>query len=124
MGLSGAEVVARLGTLGVTLDRRTLYTYEAGRVLSPDAGVVWGLAQIYGADLEDLLKSLVSSRNSPLKIVDIRPGKLSPAETEDRRLLQLMHRLSPEAWRAVEDFVRFQLSQHPDARRRASKSRR
>jgi hypothetical protein len=34
----GSEVVGQLGSLGVKLDRRTLYTlYEAGRGSSPDA---------------------------------------------------------------------------------------
>src|SRR6266516_2277097 len=62
-GLTGSEVVGQLGSLGVKMDRRTLYTYEAGRVSSPDAAVVWGLAKVYGTDVEGLLGSLVASRN-------------------------------------------------------------
>jgi transcriptional regulator with XRE-family HTH domain len=113
-GLSGGEVVARLGVLGVTLDRRTLYSYEGGRVMSPDAGVVWGLAQIYGAELEQLSRSLVASRNS--QPVATLASKTPDVSIHNARLIQLIERLPREAKKELEEFVRFRLNQLRDLR--------
>jgi transcriptional regulator with XRE-family HTH domain len=107
--LTGAEVVHRLAILGVRLDRRTLYTYEAGRVMAPDAAVVWGLAQIYRADLDGLLEALVASRNSQTVPAAIdRPGPKAPRiSSEELRLLNLLRKLPPRSRGECEQFIRF-----------------
>src|SRR5712692_3865499 len=60
--LSGAEVSKRLARLGLHIDRRTIYAYEAGRIGAPDAGVLWGLAKVYGVSPEELAMTLVQYR--------------------------------------------------------------
>jgi transcriptional regulator with XRE-family HTH domain len=124
LGMSGADVVARLKVLGVTLDRRTLYTYEAGRVRSPDAAVVWGLARIYGADLEDLIMSLVSNRNAPTaRAAEVRTSKPRELLRDDSQLIQLFQNLPAETKAEVEEFIQFHISRSRTRRRLASKAR-
>lgn len=60
------EVIARkLATLGVALDESTLVQYEKGTVWAPDAGVLWGLSEIYKVPLVELTTLLVINRADP-----------------------------------------------------------
>jgi hypothetical protein len=108
--LTGAQVVRRLATLGVRLDRRTLYTLRGGRVVAPDAAVVWGLAQIYEASVNDLLVTLVASRNaeSVPATIDRHQPKGSGGRTDERELLGLLRQLPARARGECEQFIRFQ----------------
>jgi hypothetical protein len=113
--LSGAAVVRRLSELGIKLDRRTLYTYEAGRVLAPDAAVVWGLSQIYAAKVEELLVALVASRNGgklhvPVASLEVKRGRFS-LSLEEKRFLKLFRQLRVKQRSDCEKFVRFQLQE-------------
>ena len=110
-GLTGSEVVRELDRLGVKLDRRTLYTYEAGRVSSPDAAVVWGLARVYRADAEELLRALVASRNATdptSKLVHLKRQRASELTPQELQLLGLFRKLPSELRAECEAFVRFQ----------------
>ena len=111
-GLSGTDVVDQLANLGVKLDRRTLYTYEAGRVTAPAAAVVWGLACIYRADVEDLLKALVVTGNatSPnAKLGDVKKSKAFEATSEDFQLMEVIRKLPPTLRNECREFIRFQV---------------
>jgi transcriptional regulator with XRE-family HTH domain len=48
---------------GLQLDRSTLSEYEKGTVMAPDAGVLWGLAQIYDVPVGELAQFLVAERS-------------------------------------------------------------
>ena len=136
-GLSAAEVVERLKTLGVEINRASIYTYEAGRVSAPDAGVVWGLSQIYCVPVADLIADLVALRKGesrPDRPKTSASGKsdanehLTEAEIE---WVQQWRQLTPQARKACREFIRFQLNSNPPtpnqpqrARAKSSKSSR
>jgi transcriptional regulator with XRE-family HTH domain len=61
-----AQIAIRLNDLGVPLGDSTLAQYENGNVWAPDAGVLWGLSEIYGEPLERLLELLRRERNQAL----------------------------------------------------------
>jgi transcriptional regulator with XRE-family HTH domain len=63
-GRSQEWVVRALMTrFGLRFSRATLSQYEKGTVLAPDAGVLWGLAQIYDVPPGGLLAYLVAERS-------------------------------------------------------------
>jgi transcriptional regulator with XRE-family HTH domain len=49
---SRERISQKLAAKGVPLGGSTLAQYEKGAVWAPDAGVLWGLAQIYETDLD------------------------------------------------------------------------
>jgi len=113
--LTGAEVVAKLASLGIRLDRRTIYAYEAGRIAAPDAGAVWGLAKIYGVSVEELSSALVQSRTGQ-KPVGLQAGA-SGQDTvrvtiEERDLIQQLRTLPSKSREACRDFVAFETHRH------------
>ena len=77
-GRSREVISRRLKSLGVPLGGSTLGQYEKGGVWAPDAGVLWGLAKIYGVDLEELILLLRANRLSPSTVdpieLDLRVG--------------------------------------------------
>src|SRR5437016_4323034 len=89
--LSGADVVGRLASLGIRVDRRSIYAYEAGRIAAPDAGLVWGLSRIYGVSAEELISGLVLARTGQ-KQIPAHPGgseqELIRVSAEERELIQ------------------------------------
>lgn len=109
--LSGGKVVERLTLLGIRVDRRTIYAYEAGRIAAPDAGVIWGLARIYGIDVDDLIASLVSSRTG-LPLANARAKGSSKERVTvsmpERDLLLQLRNLPHENRQACFDFVAFE----------------
>lgn len=62
---SRKQIANRLADLGAPLDESSLFQYEAGTVWAPDAGVMWGLAQIYGVGLTELVDLLRANRTNP-----------------------------------------------------------
>jgi hypothetical protein len=109
--LTGSEVVQRLADLGVKLDKRTLYTYENGRVMAPDAAVVWGLAVIYGASLNELVITLIESRNAATGVnIEPRLTQLSRSQftLDAQELIGLIQQLPKELRAECDQFVRFQ----------------
>src|SRR5437588_12733401 len=89
VSLSGADVVVRLASLGIRVDRRSIYAYEAGRIAAPDAGVVWGLAKVYGVGADDLISLLVQARTGQKRLPPAPTGgsgtetiRVTPEERE------------------------------------------
>lgn len=111
--LSAAEVVKRLKALGIEIDRASVYTYEAGKVLAPDAGVVWGLAQIYGVSTDTLISELVAARRGEPSDTKLRESRelrrIGPA-SDETSLLELWRRLSPQQKKTCLEFLLFQAS--------------
>jgi transcriptional regulator with XRE-family HTH domain len=105
-GLSAAGVVRRLLELGVTLDRASIYAYEAGRVAAPDAAVVWGLAKVYGVKLDDLASALVDSRATSI-VPAHRGQELRPSQAE-LKVLERLRALPAGARKACLEFIDFQ----------------
>jgi transcriptional regulator with XRE-family HTH domain len=120
-GLSGAEVIARLASLGIGLDRRTIYAYEAGRISGPDAGVVWGLAQIYGVDTDDLISALVLARTGtqpePLKR-EPNVGQTVVVTNRERDLVMQLRKMSRNSRQTCQDFIAFESQRASTKRRR------
>jgi transcriptional regulator with XRE-family HTH domain len=113
--LSAAEVVKRLKTFGIHIDRASIYTYEAGRVSAPDAGVVWGLAQVYGVSVAELIGTLVSIRNGGQSTerarVSPRTTAAKPNLAEDESdLIKVWRRLSPHRRKVCREFILFELN--------------
>jgi transcriptional regulator with XRE-family HTH domain len=113
--LSAAEVIKRLKALGLELDRASIYMYEAGKVSAPDAGVVWGLAQVYGVSVTDLIADLVTARNGApfgdrAKVGQRAAGADVALSEDETDLFQLWHRLSPQQKKASREFILFELS--------------
>jgi hypothetical protein len=102
--------------------------YEAGKVSAPDAGVVWGLAQVYGVSVADLIADLVTARNGAPFGDRAKGGQraagadvaLSEDETD---LLQLWHRLSPQQKKACREFILFELSRGASGRQPKGRGR-
>jgi transcriptional regulator with XRE-family HTH domain len=117
--LSAAQVVARLKPFGIQIERASIYAYEAGRVAAPDAGVIWGLAQVYGVGVADLIASLVSVRNGgdSLDSGSFRTPERSPygLGDDEHDLLQLWRRLTPQRRKVCREFIVFE-SRSPDLR--------
>lgn len=107
-GLSAADVVKELRALGVELNSASIYTYEAGRVSSPAAAVIWGLAQVYGVNLEDLVRILVDPRATSRLAGPDRSTHLR-LSLEERNAVNRLRQLSPAARKAVLEFLDFQL---------------
>jgi hypothetical protein len=61
------QVSVRLRELGVPLGGSTLAQYEGGSVWAPDPGVLWGLAQIYRVEHEDIVTLLRENRRRALR---------------------------------------------------------
>ena|ERR1022692_704480 len=126
--LSAAEVVKRLKALGLDLDRASIYMYEAGKVSAPDAGVVWGLAQVYGVSVTVLIADLVTARNGApfgdrAKVGPRAEGAdVAPSEDETD-LLQLWRRLSPQQKKSSREFILFELSRGAAARQPKGRGR-
>lgn len=120
--LTAREVVQRLKGFGIELDPASIYTYEAGKVYAPDAGVIWGLAQVYGVSVTDLIADLVAERSGEPLLQGRRPSaqrqprlhSLSEAETN---LVRLWRQLPAHKRKATEEFVKFQLRDEPATRR-------
>jgi transcriptional regulator with XRE-family HTH domain len=110
-GLSGAAVIARLASIGIRLDRRSIYAYEAGRIAAPDAGVVWGLAQIYGVDTDDLISALILARTGtraqPPKC-DPNLGETIVVSNRERELVMQLRKMPHKSHQACQDFVAFE----------------
>jgi transcriptional regulator with XRE-family HTH domain len=63
-GRSQEWVVRALASrFGLSFSRSTLSQYEKGTVLAPDAGILWGLAQIYDVPVMGLIQYLVAERS-------------------------------------------------------------
>jgi transcriptional regulator with XRE-family HTH domain len=112
--LTGAEVARQLERLGIHLDRASVYAYEAGRVSAPDAGVIWGLARIYGVSVEGLITALVRSRTGRAgelpKDDGAHPTGGFDLSDEERELVQEWRKLTHQGRRACREFVSFQLT--------------
>jgi transcriptional regulator with XRE-family HTH domain len=63
--VSREAISLRLEKLGVPLGGSTLAQYEKGNVWAPDPGVLWGLAQIYHVQLQELILLLRENRRHP-----------------------------------------------------------
>src|SRR5579871_491571 len=109
-GLTGNEVARRLEHLGIVIDRASIYAYENGRISAPDAGVVWGLAHIYGVPVEDLIATLVRSRTNRAAASAPRLPMTPTLHVSDdeRALIRTWRTLSPTAKRACQQFIDFQ----------------
>lgn len=59
---SREQISRKLAHLGVPLGGSTLAQYESGTVWAPDAGVLWGLAEIYGVELHAVISLLRANR--------------------------------------------------------------
>jgi transcriptional regulator with XRE-family HTH domain len=64
-GRSREQISLKLTEKGTPLGATTLLQYEKGAVWAPDAGVLWGLGQIYGVPLDDLVALLLANRQHP-----------------------------------------------------------
>jgi transcriptional regulator with XRE-family HTH domain len=62
---SRQQICNRLSDLKVPLDASSLFQYEAGTVWAPDAGVLWGLSEIYEVPLAELVALLRANRARP-----------------------------------------------------------
>lgn len=110
-GLSAEQVVHRLQRYHVKLDNSTLYNYEAGTVAAPDAGVLWGLCQIYSdLEIDPLLAFLVHTRSGLPVAAPKRAATTTPPDISDDewQLVHTFRRLAPAGQRATLDFVTFQ----------------
>ena len=110
-GLSGGKVVEKLLELGIKVDRRTIYAYEAGRIAAPDAGVVWGLAGIYNVDTADLIARLVACRTGRLVTTAEKDAPLDEwvkLSIEERKLFTQLRCLPARKRQTCLDFVAFQ----------------
>lgn len=70
---------------GLPLDRSTLSEYEKGTVMAPDAGTLWGLAQIYDVSVATLAECLVAERSGgkmamPEVIAGVHAASLSSSK--------------------------------------------
>jgi hypothetical protein len=66
-------------------DRSTLSEYEKGTVMAPDAGILWGLAQIYDVSAATLIECLVAERSGgkmamPEVIAGVHAASLSSSQ--------------------------------------------
>ena len=109
-GLSGAKVVNGLAALGIQIDRRTVYAYEAGRIAAPDAGVLWGLAQIYRVSADELVAALVSYRTGrPSTVLEPRSSdEMIRVTSTERDLIQDFRSLSAKDRHACGEFIKFE----------------
>lgn len=62
---SRQHIADRLADLGTPLAVTSLLQYEAGSVWSPDPCVLWGLAQLYGLPLDQIIGRLRANRRDP-----------------------------------------------------------
>jgi transcriptional regulator with XRE-family HTH domain len=118
-GLSAAGVAKRLAGLGIPLDRASIYAYESGRVAAPDAVVLWGLAQIYGVDLEELVAALLDARKQVEPRFNRMHRLVEPTSTEIA-VLERFRKLTAAARKSCIDFLDYQLTM--TERRRTRKS--
>lgn len=116
-GLSAAAVVNELKDLGIDLDRASIYAYEAGRVAAPDARVVWGLAQIYGVKLDELVGVLVDARVTLRPPSSNQPSRLRLSRAEFQ-VLERLRKLTPSARKACLEFIDFQIQRSASKHRR------
>lgn len=68
---SREQISKALETLKVPLGGSTLAQYEKGKVWAPDAGVLWGLAEIYNVPLDYLARLLARNRQDATLDVDL-----------------------------------------------------
>jgi transcriptional regulator with XRE-family HTH domain len=109
-GLSAAAVARRLGQLGITVDRGTIYAYEAGRITAPDAGVVWGLANIYKISVDALIQLLVEARTGVVVRTQLRidDGRTTVELTrEEHDLLRRLRQLPARDRAMCREFIEF-----------------
>ena len=107
--LSGAEVVRRLEKLGIETDRASVYAYEAGRVSAPDAGLVWGLAHVYGVGTDELISALVAARSGqsmkPLQSNNRMQAAGFDLAKDEREIIMQFRKLPPRERRLCREFV-------------------
>jgi transcriptional regulator with XRE-family HTH domain len=94
---SREAISIRLGELGVPLGGSTLAQYEKGLVWAPDAGVLWGLARIYGQDLAELIALLRANRNDPAMSTIAHNGVLQSSGNSGPVLEPHAHGDDPDA---------------------------
>jgi transcriptional regulator with XRE-family HTH domain len=111
-GMSGGDVVERLHSFGIQVDRRSIYAYEAGRIAAPDAGLVWGLGKVYGVAVEELISALVIARtgqkSAPLPVHQLDRETIQ-VTGDERELLQQIRNLPPKSLEICREFIAFQL---------------
>jgi transcriptional regulator with XRE-family HTH domain len=116
--LTASEVVKRLTAFGIEIDPASIYTYEAGKVYAPDAGVVWGLAQVYGVSVTDLIADLVADRSEGRSLEGHKASSRDQARSStlsdtEANVIQLWRQLPAHKRKACEEFMRFQLQDEP-----------
>jgi transcriptional regulator with XRE-family HTH domain len=118
LGLSAAAVAQRLQDLGLHVDRTTLYAYEAGRIVAPDAGVLWGLATLYRLPVDQLIASLVAARTGRKPHMSSSAAP-TPYELngEERALIGSFRALSSKDRAACRAFAAFRQFEQQRAKR-------
>jgi transcriptional regulator with XRE-family HTH domain len=123
-GRSRATIARLVKTAGVEMDESTLANYEAGRVLAPDPGSLWALAQIYQVAHSDLVARLVTNRNDR-DLSDLAPA--SPAghtllDDDEQFCLERFRALSTSDQREILSLLEFKAQKHRGAHRNTAQS--
>ncbi len=104
-----STVLRKLRQLGIdNISRSTLYQYEKGQVTAPDPVVLWGLAQIYGIDVGQLIEALARNRRHP-DLAELPPPRPGPAllEPDEREVLERLRALPTQERKLFLDFIAF-----------------
>ena len=102
--------------VGIELDRASIYAYEAGRVAAPDAAVLWGLARVYGVNIDDLIGTLVGYRGIERLVVPERKQDWKPSSAE-LKVIARLRKMSPTSRKSCIEFINFQFKRSASRRR-------
>lgn len=103
---SGGWVIQRLASAGISFTDSTLSQYERGTVIAPDPVVLWGLAQIYGVEVGQLIETLAQNRRQPdlTELPPAQPGAVL-LEADEREVLERLRMLPTDERKLYLDFI-------------------